>query len=137
MKPQELRHSTQDKQPTKRPNYALRRFGAGALVTLAGLGVWKGVELASDAASALSDKETGCVTTQVYAGDNNSDPIARAIDELQETNPDFAPRTSRELNRVAERLGTIHPGEQIEVCGIEDPILGDTVFVERVTSEKE
>ena len=121
---------------SNRPNYALRRLGAGTLaVTLAGLGIWKGVALASDAVSALSDKEIGCVTAQVYAGDNNSDPIARAIDELQTTSPDFSPRASSELNRVAERLGTIHPGDEITVCGVEDPILGDTVFAEHAEKE--
>ena len=131
----ESRQSSQNEQQSNRPNYTLRRFGAGSLIVLSTLGVWKGVDLARDGVNALSDKEIGCVTTQVYAGDNNSDPIARAIDELQETNPDFSPRATSELNRTAERLGTIHPGDEITVCGIEDPIMGDTVFAEHADKE--
>lgn len=132
MKSVESRQSSNNEQQASRPNYTLRRVGAGALVVLSGLGVWKGAELVTDGVNALSDKEIGCVTTQVYSGDNNMDPVARAIDELQATHPDFAPRASTELNRAAEQLGIIHPGDRISVCGIEDPLLGDTVRTEHV-----
>jgi hypothetical protein len=101
-------------------------LGATAGVALVALGVIKAGELGGKAIDWLQGHDTRCVTVSVYPGDSNIEVLETGIDAIGKGDPAYG----RETQNAASNLGTIYPGDRVEVCHVEDNILGDFVTAE-------
>ncbi|MFZ1258390.1 MAG: hypothetical protein WAQ25_02885 [Candidatus Saccharimonas sp.] len=108
----------------RRRNRILKPLATLSLVTV-GIGIFNVVHSAKDA---TDPKEIGCVTAEVGPG-YALGAVNDGIIKLQSLHPKFNPVSGREIVQQAERVGVVQSGQQLNVCGVTDPIMGDSVVV--------